>query len=130
MRFLLTPALLPAVVLLPLLLPCALAKAPAARESVASEKPAGTVSVSVKVVPGQVKFETTQFDVTAGLPVELTFSNDCIMPHNLVLIEPEAEGALINGVNALGLEGMDKHFVPAVAGIVASTKLLQPQGKY
>jgi azurin len=128
----LLPALFPALLLLPSLPPGALAKEPkepAAREAAASEKPAGAVSVSVKVVPGQVRFETTQFDVTAGLPVELTFSNGCIMPHNLVLIEPDAEGALIAGVNALGLEGMDKHFVPAVPGIIAATKLLQPQAR-
>lgn len=128
MRLLLFSAFLPAFVLLPSLAPCASAKAPAASETASLEK-AGAVSVSVRVVPGQVKFETTQFDVTAGLPVELTFSNDCIMPHNLVLIEPAAEGALIAGVNALGLEGMDKHFVPAVPGIIAATKLLQPRGK-
>lgn len=128
MRLPFPPVLLPALVLLPLLAPSSFAKSPAASETAVPNK-AGAVSVSVKVVPGQVKFETTQFDVTAGFPVELTFSNDCIMPHNLVLIEPDAEGSVIAGVNALGLEGMDKNFVPTVPGIIAATKLLQPLGK-
>jgi hypothetical protein len=51
------------------------------------------------------------------------------MPHNLVLLKPDAEPALIAAVNAMGLEGMDKHFVPDVPGIIAATKLLQPFGK-
>ncbi len=94
-----------------------------------SENATAPLKVSIKVLPGQVRFETTRFDVTAGKPVELTFSNGCIMPHNLVILKPDAEPAVIAGVNALGLEGLEKNFVPEVPGIVAATKLLQPQAK-
>jgi azurin len=87
---------------------------------------ADTLKVSVNVIPGAIRFETTRFDVTAGARVSLTFSNDCVMPHNLVLIQPDAEPALVAAVNTMGLEGMDKHFVPEVPGIIAATKLLQP----
>lgn len=85
--------------------------------------------VEIKVIPNLVKFDTIQFEVSAGAPVELSFSNDCIMPHNLVILKASAEPAIIAAVNALGLEGMDKGFVPDVPGIVAATKLLQPKQK-
>ncbi len=100
--------------------PAALAQKPAKAE---------TLKVSINVVPGAIRFETTRFDVTAGARVTLTLSNDCVMPHNLILIKPEAEPALVAAVNTMGLEGMDKHFVPDVPGIIAATKLLQPFSK-
>lgn len=58
----------------------------------------------------------------------MRFENSCVMPRNLVLIQSVAEAALIAGFNALGAEGMQRHFVPDVQGILASSRLLQPQG--
>lgn len=101
---------------------------PAGSLAKAAENNEGT-KITVKVLPGLIKFETTRFDVTAGAPVELTFLNDCVMPHNLVILKPDAEQSVIAAVNTMGLEGMEKHFVPAVPGIVASTKLLAPTKK-
>ena len=108
-----------------------LACLPALAQPALAQKPdkAEPLKVSIKVVPGAIRFETTRFDVTAGSRVSLTLSNDCVMPHNLVLIKPDAEPALVAAVNTMGLEGMDKHFVPDVPGIVAATKLLQPFSK-
>jgi azurin len=116
------PRLFPLLALAPALVQPAvsLAKAPENNE--------GT-KVTVKVLPGLIKFETTRFDVTAGAPVELTFLNDCVMPHNLVILKPDAEPSVIAAVNTMGLEGMEKHFVPSVPGIVAATKLLAPTKK-
>jgi azurin len=108
-----------------------LACLPALVQPALAQKPAKTepIKVSVNVVPGAIRFETTRFDVTAGASVSLTFANDCVMPHNLLIIRQEAEPAVVAAVNAMGLEGMDKHFVPEVPGIVAATKLLQPHTK-
>lgn len=116
------PCLLALLALAPAILPpaAALAQAPATREP---------AKVTIKVVPGLIKFETTRFDVTAGTSVELTFSNDCVMPHNLLILNPDAEPAVIAAVNTMGLEGMEKNFVPSVPGIVAATKLLPPTKK-
>jgi azurin len=88
-----------------------------------------TRKVSIKVVPGAIKFDTTRFDVTVGSTVELSFINECVMPHNLVIIQPEAEPSIIAAVNTMGIEGMEKNFVPNVPGIVAASKLLQPTQK-
>ena len=85
--------------------------------------------ISINVVPNLVKFDVTRFDVTVGSEVELSFSNPCVLPHNLVLVKPEAEAPLTAAVGAMGLEGMEKQFVPEVPGIVAATKLIQPGKK-
>ena len=85
--------------------------------------------VSIAVVPNLVKFDVTRFDATVGSEVEVNFSNPCVLPHNFVLVKPEAEAALTAAVGAMGLEGMEKHFLPDVPGIVAATKLLQPGKK-
>jgi azurin len=87
------------------------------------------VKVGIRVIPNQVKFDTTRFDVFAGAKVEVTFQNGCVLPHNFVLIDPKQESAILAGVTAMGLEGMEKHFVPEVPGILASSKLLAPQGQ-
>jgi azurin len=87
------------------------------------------VKVGIRVIPNQVKFDTTRFDVFAGAKVEVTFQNGCVLPHNFVLIDAKQESAILAGVTAMGLEGMEKHFVPEVPGILASSKLLAPQGQ-
>ncbi len=91
--------------------------------------PKNVSKISIAVVPNLVKFDVTRFDVTVGAEVEVEFFNPCVLPHNLVLVQPEAEGPLTAAVGAMGLEGMEKHFVPEVPGIVAATKLLQPGKK-
>jgi azurin len=96
--------------------------------STPAQKPA-LAQVEIKVIPNLVKFDITRFDVVGGAQIQLLFSNSCVMPHNLVILQPAAEAGVIAAVNALGLEGMDKGFVPEVPGIVAATKLLQPQQK-
>ena len=122
MRYPSTPRLLPLLAALPALIQ------PATQFAAAPKAPE-TSKISIRVIPGAVRYETTRFDVTAGGAVELTLINDCILPHNLVILRPEAEPALIAAVNTMGLEGMEKNFVPTVPGIVAATKLLQPTKK-
>jgi azurin len=90
--------------------------------------PPGRLKITIRVIPSMVKLDTTHFEVNSGSAVDLRFENGSTMPHNLVLIRPSAEDALIAGVNALGAAGMQKHFVPAVPGILAASRLLQPQG--
>lgn len=84
--------------------------------------------VSVDVIPNLVKFDTVRFDVHAGSPVELSFRNGCVIPHNLVIFQPGSEPAVLAAVEAMGAEGAEKQFVPSISAIVAATKLL-PSGQ-
>ena len=122
--------LLPLILFFPSFVQSALAqsepKPPSQIESKEKLEKTNNLKVTIKVLPGLIKFETTQFDVPAGTPVKLTFSNGCVLPHNLIIIKPEAEPALIAAVNAMGLEGVEKNYVPEVGGIIAATRLLQP----
>ena len=83
--------------------------------------------VSITVLPNLVKFDVTRFDVTAGAEVELDFSNPCVLPHNLVLVQPEAEAALTTAVGAMGLEGMEKRRL--CSGINSSARYV-PRNSY
>jgi azurin len=82
--------------------------------------------VKLQVVPNLVRFDTKQFDVLAGSQLEVTLKNGCVVPHNIVFLESEAEAAVIAGVNSMGVDGMSKNYVPEVPGILASSKLLAP----
>jgi plastocyanin len=55
-----------------------------------SPEKAEAVKISINVIPGVIRFETTQFDVHVGARVTLTFANDCVMPHNVVILKPDA----------------------------------------
>ncbi len=90
--------------------------------------PGTPFNVGINVVPNLVQYDTTRFDVSAGAQVELAFKNGCVMPHNLMVIRKDAEPAIVAAVTAMGAEGMERHFVPDVAGVLVSTKLLPPGG--
>ena len=92
------------------------------------ESQAKPAKVLVQVVPNLIRFDTKRFDVRAGAPVELTLKNGCIVPHNIVFLGRDAEPAVIAGVNAMGVEGISRNYVPEVPGILASSKLLPPRG--
>ncbi len=94
----------------------------------AKKKTERAKSVLVQVVPNLIRFDTKRFDVSAGAPVEVTLKNGCIVPHNIVFLGKDAESAVIAGVNAMGVEGMSRNYVPEVSGILAASKLLQPRG--
>jgi azurin len=97
------------------------------KKGVQNPKPA-TLKLTVQVVPNLIRFDTKRFDVSAGGLVEVTLKNGCIVPHNIVFLDKEAEPGVIAGVNAMGVEGMSRNYVPEVPGILAASKLLQPKG--
>ena len=84
------------------------------------------LKVTLQVIPSQVKFDMTRFDVHAGQSVALSFKNGCVMPHNVLFLDLDAEPAVVGAVNTLGAEGFAKGFVPEVPGILAASKLLAP----
>ena len=99
-----------------------------AKSKNSQEAPESRVKVSINVVPNLVQYDTTRFDVSPGATVELSLKNGCVMPHNLLLIKADAEPAIVAAVTAMGVEGMERHFVPETPGILGATKLLPPGG--
>ena len=73
-----------------------------------------------------MRFDTPVFEVNAGDAIELTFTNNCIMPHNLVLAASGKAETVIAESTALGADGLAKDFVAETANVLRHTKLLQP----
>lgn len=89
-------------------------------------KPPKPARVEVEVVPGALRYATTRFDVTAGAAIEVTLKNTCIMPHNLVLVQPGKADEIVVQSMAMGMNGMAKNYVPDSKDILAATAIINP----
>jgi azurin len=73
-----------------------------------------------------MKFSLPGFTVEAGEEIEIEFFNPDQMPHNLVLTVPGALESVALKAEAMAREpdGFARHFVPATAEVLYSTKLI------
>ena len=69
-------------------------------------------------------YDVTEFTVTAGKKVKLTFANPDFMPHNLVIVKPGEADEVGTKAIELGAAGFEKGFVPDSPDILVSTKLV------
>lgn len=81
--------------------------------------------VDIAVVPGTLRYATTRFDAAAGQRLELTLTNTCIMPHNLVLTAPGKADTVFEQAMALP-DGLSRNYVPVSAVVLAATRVLNP----
>ena len=91
-----------------------------------SAKPPKPTRLTIEIVPGALRYATTRFDVRVGADLELTLKNTCIMPHNLVLVQPGKADEIVVQAMALGAEGLAKNYVPDSADLLAATKIINP----
>jgi azurin len=73
-----------------------------------------------------MRYDRSEFTVTAGRPVRHVLQNPDAMQHNLLILAPgslEAIGAL---ADVMGAEGFAKNFVPADPRVLHSIRLLNP----
>ena len=84
------------------------------------KKKDGPPQIEITIVPGALRYATTRFDATAGLPIELTLKNTCVMPHNLVLVAPGKVDAIFEQAMAL-TDGLAKNYVPDSPAVLAAT---------
>jgi azurin len=85
-------------------------------------------SVTITPVGNQMTFEQTEFTVTAGTEITLTFDNTATSPamaHNVVLLDDDAE-ATINRVGQAASGASSNAYVPEDDAILAATDLAQP----
>lgn len=83
------------------------------------------VSFTIGTKPG-LKYDQTELRVKAGAKVELIFSNNDDMPHNLVVVLPGQNKAVGELGMKLGLKGAAMNYVPLTSKVLAHTKLLAP----
>ncbi|MHA6250267.1 PVC-type heme-binding CxxCH protein [Pontibacter sp. CAU 1760] len=122
------------------------ATAPAAKTSTktasaASAKPATAkasttssakaVTINIKVVEHEMKFDKETFTVKAGQKVTLNFSNPDFMQHNFVLVMPGSFEKVGKAADALARDpkGAEKNYVPNMTEVIVATTLVDPQGR-
>ncbi|MEZ5041660.1 MAG: plastocyanin/azurin family copper-binding protein [Saprospiraceae bacterium] len=71
-------------------------------------------------------FDKTLITVKAGSKVRLAFNNPDDMMHNFLLVKPGKADEISEQAVALGLEGMEKGFIPVSEDILYHTTLLTP----
>ncbi len=89
-----------------------------------SQKDLKTVEISC--IPERLLYTLTEFEVAAGQPVKIIFTNPDVTPHNLVIVQPGAleEIGMAGNEMAKDPAGITKHFIPESDKILHHTKLL------
>ena len=82
--------------------------------------------IEIGVIPGGLKYNITQFDVAVGESIELTLTNNGLIPHNWLLVKSGKLNDVIGSAAALGVSGLSKDFVPESAEILHNIPLVQP----
>ena len=87
------------------------------------------IKVKIGCIPERLLFTRDRFEVKAGQPVKLIFTNPDATPHNLLILKHntsiETIGTAANEM-AKSPEGVKKHFIPDDKRILHATKLLEP----
>ncbi|MEZ6038248.1 MAG: PA14 domain-containing protein [Planctomycetota bacterium] len=82
--------------------------------------------IKLGVLPAQLRFDVEQFAVDPGSKVKLTLSNTDAMQHNFVLCDGGKDVAdeVAAAALRLGAAASERHFVPDMKAVLASTKAL------
>ncbi|MFT2009290.1 PVC-type heme-binding CxxCH protein [Pontibacter sp. 13R65] len=102
-----------------------------ARLTSATNPAANAVTIHIKVVEHEMKFDKKTFTVKAGQKVTLHFDNPDFMQHNFLLAKPGTLDKVGNAADALARDpkGADKQYVPQMTEIIVATRLIDPQGR-
>src|SRR5262249_16645198 len=86
----------------------------------------GVRVLRVGTVPEQMRYDVERLVVQAGKPVEIVFTNDDTMPHNLVVTQPGAlpEVGLLAETTARQPGAMQRQYVPVSNKILLASKLI------
>lgn len=92
----------------------------------ASQACGASRKIEMGVIPGGLKYNITEFQVSAGESVEFVFNNNGLIPHNWLLTRPGKLDDVIAEAMALGVDGLAKDFIPDSSDILHSVALVQP----
>lgn len=81
--------------------------------------------ITIGVVPGQLRYDVIEFEVTADSSMEVTFDNNGLMPHNLLFTQPGKAMEVVNAAMAMGADGYTNGYVPESGLILASVGLME-----
>ncbi|WKN30949.1 plastocyanin/azurin family copper-binding protein [Porifericola rhodea] len=89
-------------------------------------KSGADIVINIGTSPG-LKFSVTDFEVPAGAKVQLTFTNNDDMLHNLVVTKPGTVEEVSDASMQMGLEGSQRAYIPKSDNILYHTCILQPE---
>jgi uncharacterized protein len=86
------------------------------------------VVLRLAVIPGQMKFDKTEFTVAPGQLVEVVYTNPDLLQHNFVLGQSGSLPQIGQASDRLASSptGLAQQYVPDIPQIMFSTKLLEP----
>ncbi len=89
---------------------------------------ADDVTITIKTLRAQMRYDTTEFDVRPGQKVKLVFQNEDDMPHNLCLFTPGTDVvAAANKQMDKPEEALKRNWIPDDPRMWAHTKPLNPK---
>ncbi|SHF90896.1 putative membrane-bound dehydrogenase domain-containing protein [Arenibacter palladensis] len=89
------------------------------------------VTINIKTIKNEMKYDITEFVVETGKPVELVFENTDFMQHNLVITkvgEKEKVGMAADKL-AMDPNGAEKNYVPEMPEVLFATAIINPEEK-
>ncbi|HSJ01208.1 MAG TPA: PA14 domain-containing protein [Verrucomicrobium sp.] len=92
------------------------------------------VSVIIKTLPAQMRYDTERIIAEPGAKISITLDNADDLPHNVVVCQPKA-GGNDKGMDValaawnLGEAGMTKQWIPENPRIIAHTPMVDPHQK-
>ena len=86
--------------------------------------PDQTITIATK--PG-LKFDPEKFDIKPGAKVQLIFSNNDDMQHNIVIVKPNTADEVGKLALNLGLDGPASFYIPKSDKVLYHSSLLQPR---
>lgn len=94
--------------------------------------PKNATVLTIKVIEEQMKYDKTMLTVKAGQPVVLTLENPDIMQHNIVICKPGTAEKVGKAADAMAQDpkSVQKHYVPQMPEVLASSILVNPGESY
>ncbi|HNR75389.1 MAG TPA: plastocyanin/azurin family copper-binding protein, partial [Cyclobacteriaceae bacterium] len=101
----------------------------AGKDSAVTTSATGAQVIKLGVIKNEMKYDLKEFTVEAGRPVEIVFENLDFMQHNLVIGQIGSLETIGKAADKLASDpqGAEKHYVPQLAEVLYSTKLVNPQ---
>ncbi len=86
-------------------------------------------SINIKTVKNEMKYDVTEFVVTAGESVEIVLQNVDFMQHNLVIVKPGTKDKVGAAADKLGADpnGAEMNYVPRMDEVLFATALINPE---
>jgi azurin len=93
-------------------------------------RPQPVQSLELRAVRQKIAFDKTELRAKAGTLIEVTFVNDDLLQHNVVIGKPGTLNAIGEAADELARspQGAARSYVPATSAVLVSTKLIDPGG--